>query len=101
MGAGGIPSGGVIKVHSEHHGLPAKTEHINSRFDLYVGGRRKQSRWYDANGIVVRNRDYFHEDPKHDHKFPHDHKWEIVNGEPRRISTNLDPDYHNFNSEEE
>ena len=36
MGAGEIPSGGVIKVYSEHQGLPSKTEHINSRYDLYV-----------------------------------------------------------------
>lgn len=100
MGAGGIPSSGVIIVESDHQGLPSKTEHINSRYDLYVDGRRKQSRWYDANGIVVRNRDYFHSDPKGDHKFPHDHRWIIANGEPTRISTNLEPDYVHYNSDE-
>ena len=100
MGAGGMPSGGVVIVHSEHQGLPSKTEHINSRYDLYVDGKRKQSRWYDSNGLAVRNRDYFHENPKGDHKFPHDHKWERVNGRPKRISTNLDPDYINYNSDE-
>ena len=36
MGAGGIPSGGVVIVNSDHQGLPQKTEHINSRFDLYI-----------------------------------------------------------------
>lgn len=101
MDAGGIPSGGVVKVYSEHQGLPAKTEHINSRYDLYVGGRRKQSRWYDANGIVVRNRDYFHDDPKGNHKFPHDHMWIQKDGETIRISKNLDPDYEHYNSNEE
>ena len=101
MGAGGIPSGGVIKVYSEHQGLPSKTEHINSRYDLYVDGRRKQSRWFNHNGIVVRNRDYFHTDNKGDHTFPHDHDWKIANGEPIRISTNSEPDYEHYNSDEE
>ncbi len=100
MGAGGLPSGGVLKVDSEHKGLLKKVEHINSRYDLYVDGRRKQSRWYDSNGVVVRNRDYFHSDPKGDHKFPHDHRWEQVNGNTVRISTNLDPDYEHYNSDE-
>ena len=99
MGAGGIPSGGVIIVRNKNR-LPSKVEHINSRYDLYVDGRRKQSRWYDSNGIVVRNRDYFHSDPKGDHTFPHDHGWAMVNGEPTRISTNLPPDYIHFNSDE-
>lgn len=99
MGAGGVPSGGVIIVKNQNR-LPSKVEHINSRYDLYVGGRRKQSRWYDANGIVVRNRDYFHSDPKGNHKFPHDHGWTMINGEPMRISTNLQPDYVHYNSDE-
>ena len=99
MGVGGIPSGGIVIVEDKNR-LPSKVEHINSRYDLYVGGRRKQSRWYDANGIVMRNRDYFHSDPKGNHTFPHDHEWVIKNGEPLRISTNLKPDYEHYNSDE-
>ena len=44
MGAGGIPSGGVIIVHGKRGDLPIVTSHINSRYDLYVDGIRVQSR---------------------------------------------------------
>lgn len=37
---------------------------------------------------------------KGDHTFPHDHDWIIINGEPRRISKNLDSDFERYNSEE-
>lgn len=96
MGAGGIPSGGIVIVHGRRGDLPIKTSHINSRYDLYVDGVKVQSRWFDANGSAVRNRDFNHQDAHNNHEFPHDHKWEIINGEPFRLPTNLDPDYVNF-----
>ena len=101
MGAGGIPSGGIVIVHGRRGDLPTKTSHINSRYDLYVNGVRVQSRWFDGNGLAIRNRDYDHQDAHNNHEFPHDHGWQNVNGQPVRIPTNLDPDYENYNSNED
>lgn len=101
MGAGGIPSGGIVIVNGRRGDLPTKTSHINSRYDLYVNGVRVQSRWFDSKGSVVRNRDFIHQDAHHNHIFPHDHRWVIVNGEPSRIPTNLEPDYEHYDSKEE
>lgn len=75
MGAGGIPSGGVVKVIGRRGDLPIVTSHINSRYDLYVDGTKVQSRWFDANGLAVRNRDFDHQDAHKNHDFPHDHSW--------------------------
>ena len=50
MGAGGIPSGGIVIVNGRRGDLPIVSSHINSRYDLYVNGVKVQSRWFDANG---------------------------------------------------
>ena len=106
MGAGGIPSGGVVIVEDKNR-LPSKVEHINSRYDLYVRGIRKQSRWFDAKGVVIRNRDYVHQDAHNNHTFPHDHIWTILSekilpdGESiyfvQRSKDDFSTDYDNYN----
>ena len=75
MSSGGLPSGGVTKVYGKRGDLPIDHAKPNSRYDLYVKGKRVQSRWYDHNGNAVRNRDFDHQDAHHNHKFPHDHIW--------------------------
>ncbi len=75
MGAGGIPSGGIVIVHGRRGDLPIVSSHINSRYDLYVNGVKVQSRWFDANGFAIRNRDFDHQDAHNNHEFPHDHRW--------------------------
>ena len=67
MGGGGVPSGGVTIVEIFGQRSLKPTGKPNSRTDLYVNGKRKQSRWYDQNGKAIRNRDYFHQDGDHTH----------------------------------
>lgn len=97
MGAGGASSGGTYVFHNlrklEPIGKP------NSRSDLYLNGKLKQSRWYDYEGKAVRNRDYFHQDAHNNHAFPHDHNWGWVKGKWQRIEENLEPDYVRFREE--
>ena len=97
MGGGGVPSGGVTIMNGRHGGLP-KTGKANSRADLYVNGKRKQSRWYDHNGKAIRNRDYFHQDGDHTHTFPHDHPWDWSKRSPRSPN-GISPDYENYPEE--
>lgn len=58
--------------------------------------KKIQSRWFDANGKVVRNRDYYHQDSHHNHEFPHDHNWEWENEKPIRNPENFKPDYEKY-----
>ena len=94
MGGGGAPSGGTFVFRTarklESTGKP------NSRGNLYVNGRLKQSRWYDHEGKPIRNRDYFHQNPGDRVTFPHDHNWGWVNGRWTRIKTHVEPDYTSF-----
>ena len=92
MGAGGVPNRTVIKVIGVRGDLPVKGAKPNSRYDLHVDGEKVQSRWFDAFGNVVRNRDYFHQDAHNNHTFPHDHVWEWVEGVPHRNPENFEPD---------
>ena len=95
MGGGGVPSGGVtiVKISGQRSLKP--TGKPNSRADLYVNGKRKQSRWYDYKGKAIRNRDYFHQDDDHTHTFPHDHPWEWSKTPPRSPN-GISPDYENY-----
>ena len=95
MGGGGVPSGGVAIMNGRHGGLP-KTGKANSRADLYVNGKKVQSRWFDHEGKVILNRDYDHQDAHNNHKFPHDHNWIWINGIPKRGKEGLRPDHINY-----
>lgn len=108
MGAGGIPSGGVTKRIGRLGSLPRFGVKPNSRIDLYnEKGVRIQSRWYDHNGIVFRNRDYT------DTKYGiHDHLWSIytetyiddygaVRADIERFTDHQPSDYLNYPSDEE
>ena len=95
MGGGEVPSGGVTIINGRRGELP-KTGKPNSRADLYVNGKRVQSRWFDHEGKVIRNRDYDHQDAHHTHIFPHDHNWIWINGIPKRGKEGLQPDYINY-----
>ena len=92
MGGGGVPSGGVTIIKGRRGELP-KTGKPNSRADLYVNGKKVQSRWFDHEGKVIRNRDYDHQDAHNNHEFPHDHHWIWINGIPKRGKEGLQPDY--------
>ena len=92
MGGGGVPSGGVTIINGRRGELP-KTGKPNSRADLYVNGKKVQSRWFDHEGKVIRNRDYDHQDAHNNHEFPHDHNWIWINGIPKRGKEGLQPDY--------
>ena len=98
MGAGGASSGGtyVKRVDGRFGDLDTHVATPNARYDLYIRGKKVQSRWYDYNGNAVRNRDYYHQDAHHNHTFPHDHIWGLVNNNWQRIEENLDPDYINY-----
>ncbi len=97
MGAGGVPNRTLVKVDGRSGDLPTSGAKPNSRYDLYVNGVKIQSRWFDKNGKVVRNRDFWHQDSHHNHEFPHDHNWIWINNSAIRIPENLSPDYINFN----
>ena len=91
MGGGGATSGGTFVFTKARKLEP--TGKPNSRGDLYKNGRLKQSRWYDYEGKAICNRDYFHQNPKGDTAFPHDHIWEWINGEGTRSNGHdLPPD---------
>ncbi len=98
MGAGGASSGGtyVKRVDGRFGDLDTHVATPNARYDLYIRGKKVQSRWYDYNGNAVRNRDYYHQDAHHNHTFPHDHRWEWKDGKPYRDPTGLPPDYNNY-----
>ncbi len=96
MGAGGVPNRAVVKIYGRSGDLPTEGAVPNSRYDLFVDDEHIQSRWFDGNGNVIRNRDFIHQDIHHNHFFPHDHNWEWVNGRLRRIKDPLPPDYLNY-----
>ena len=105
MGSGGLPSGGVTKVYGRIGSLPRFGAKANSRIDLYIrDGKRVQSRWYDHNGIVIRNRDYS------ETKYGiHDHLWSpytetynengILKAKTERDIHHIAPDYQHYPSE--
>ncbi|MDE7453447.1 MAG: hypothetical protein K2N22_03475 [Clostridia bacterium] len=98
MGGGGVPSGGTTIIYGKRGGLPTRGK-PNSRSDLYVNEVKVQSRWYDWEGKVIRNRDYSHTDSNHTHKFPHDHDWYWMNDKPHRITEWINPDYNQYPEE--
>lgn len=93
MGAGGVPNRTVEIIDGRSGDLPTSGAKPNSRYDLYENGRKKQSRWFDDKGRVIRNRDFFHQNPHNNHNFPHDHIWNWDDRGPHRNSENLTPDY--------
>ena len=95
MGGGGVPSGGVYVIHGRSGDLPYIVTHINSRYDLFVNGKRIQSRWYNPQGKAIRNRDYIHGNGGNNHFFPHDHNWSWGKNSPRDKEA-LPPDYEKF-----
>ena len=97
MGAGGVSNRGVEIVYGKRGSLPTRGAKPNHRYDLYVNGIKIQSRWFDENGNVIRNRDYEHQDAHNNHTFPHDHVWSWLKGYPKRNPDNLEPDYENYN----
>ena len=96
MGAGGVPNRTIVRVDGRNGALPIREAKPNSRYDLYRDGEKIQSRWFDSEGNVTRNRDYKHQNTLHNHFFPHDHDWEWKNGKPKRDRTSLEPDYDRF-----
>lgn len=96
MGAGGVPNRTVVRVDGQRGDLPTICPKPNSRYDLYLDGKKVQSRWYDDKGMCILNRDYEHQDSHKNHRFPHDHKWKWVKGKPIR-GKNDEPDFENFN----
>ena len=94
MGAGGASSGGTYVFHNLEK-LDRIGKH-NSRSDLYVNGKLKQRRWYDYEGKAIHNRDYFHQNPKGDIKFPHDHTWNWINDKGVRSKGHDYPPDPNF-----
>lgn len=95
MGGGGVPSGGVTIVYLKGHGSLPPIGKPNSRVDLYIDDRKKQSRWYDFEGRAMRNRDYFHQNGDNTHFFPHDHIWDWNASQPRSPRGVL-PDYERY-----
>lgn len=61
-----------------------------TRVDLYKNGVLHQSRWFDKNGLPIRNRDYTEHGNSTRHPIvPHDHLWK--NGVRDTIA--IEPDY--------
>lgn len=96
MGAGGVPNRTVERMDGRPGSLPTKGAKPNSRIDLYYKGEKIQSRWFNENGEVIRNRDYSHQNSHNNHFFPHDHNWFWSDEKPNRIPENLEPDYEHY-----
>ena len=92
MGGGGVPSGGVTIKYGKRGDFDTEFT-PNSRQDLYVNGKKVQSRWFDYKGKVIRNRDYDHQDAHHTHIFPHDYDWVWKDNRPIRDTQWVDPDF--------
>jgi len=86
-------SGRIIKVIGKVGSLKA-TGPENSRIDVYNSqGKLVQQRWYNAKGKAILNKDYEHRDNRHDHVFPHYHRWDWTQAQPRcRGVVDLDVD---------
>lgn len=97
MGAGGVPNRTIERVDGRSGDLPTSGVKPNSRYDLYVNGEKIQSRWYDNNGRVMRNRDYYHQNTYNNHYFPHDHIWNWIGNIAMRDKNFVEPDYLSFN----
>ena len=89
MGSGGVPSGGVAIFNDRRLSSTGKPM---SRSDRYKNGKKVQSRWYDAFGRAIRDRDYSHQNGDKSHEFPHDHFWKWENGIGVRGKVALPPD---------
>ncbi len=96
MGAGGVPNRGIETVYGRSGSLITSGAKPNHRYDLIHNGVRIQSRWYDKEGKVERNRDYQHQDAKKTHYFPHDHIWTWIKDKPVRDKNFVEPDYENY-----
>lgn len=96
MGAGGVPNRTIERIDGRYGALPTRSAKPNARYDLYVNGNKVQSRWFDSNAKVIRNRDFYHQDAHHNHKFPHDHNWYWLDDKPKRNPENLDSDFERF-----
>lgn len=59
----------IERIDGKRGDLPTSGAKPNSRYDLYVNGEKIQSRWFDSEGNVVRNRDYDHKNAHHNHFF--------------------------------
>lgn len=90
------PSGGKIDVYgkfgrniSDRFGTP------NSRTDFYDEQTRQllQQRWYGPDGLAIWDRDWEHNNPKNNHKFPHDHPWDWNQKIPRLKPVEMNKDY--------
>lgn len=97
MGSGGVPNRAIERIDGRRGDLPVRGAKPNSRYDLYENGIKVQSRWFDKNGNVIRNRDYNHQDAHNNHDFPHDHEWSWDKGYPERNPDYVAPDYINYN----
>lgn len=97
MGAGGVPNRGVESIVGRSGDLPTSGAKPNARYDLYVNGKKIQSRWFDDNGYAIRNRDYKHQNAHNNHYFPHDHTWTWIGDNGRRSKEPLPPDFINYN----
>lgn len=96
MGSGGVPNRTIERIDGKRGDLPTRVIKPNSRYDLYVKGKKIQSRWFDKHGKVIRNRDFDHQDAHSTHYFPHDHDWIWINEKPIRIKDLLKPDYEKY-----
>lgn len=96
MGAGGVPNRTIERIDGRRGDLPVEGAKPNSRYDLYVDGKKVQSRWYDSDGNVVRNRDYDHQNAHNNHDFPHDHNWDRIGDRLVRDKNPIEPDYDSF-----
>ena len=96
MGGGGATSGGtyvIVRVEGNHLDKFGKP---NSRYDVYLNGKKHRSRWYDHEGKAIRNRDYSHQ-AKEGTPFPHDHPWDWSSGDGDRYEGHdipPDPNFH-------
>lgn len=97
MGAGGVPNRTVEIIIGRPGSLPTSGAKPNSRYDLIYNGVKIQSRWFDKDGKVVRNRDYVHQNVLQNHSFPHDHDWYWINNQPVRDKNFIEPNYDKYN----
>ncbi len=96
MGAGGVPNRTIERIDGRSGDLPTRSVKPNSRYDLYINNKKTQSRWFDENCRVIRNRDYKHQDPLKTHYFPHDHKWTWIGNTAKRDPNFVELDFENF-----
>lgn len=97
------PSGGINEPIYGKVGqnIPGSFGPPNTRTDMYDidnPDELLQQRWYGPDGRNLWDRDWKHNDPHHNHTFPHDHNWDWTKPPGKQRPSYKGPNGENTNN---